>query len=88
MAAGDRAALLARCRSTATLVLSALRRLNEEQLNTPVHCHMFHDGQCVLDEPRPWGAVAIQVQAGVHLPAHVEQLRNLRQLESFADNLA
>lgn len=75
--AGDRASLIARGRASATQLQGALRRLSLEQRETMVHCRLSHDGNTMLDDPRPWGAVAIMVQSQVHLPAHIEQLTNL-----------
>lgn len=77
-ACGTRKVLLARGRHGSRQVLAALARLSPEQRSTDVACHLTHNGQVMLDEPRPWGAVAIEVQAAMHLPAHIEQLRNLR----------
>lgn len=77
-AAGDRGGLIERGRSAARQVQAALRRLSPKQLDTPVDCHLLHDGEVMVDAPRPWQAVAVHVQAGVHLPAHVEQLAKLR----------
>ncbi len=77
-AAGDRAGLIERGQSMARLVQGALRRLSPSQLGTEVHCLLRHEGEVMVDAPRPWGAVAIEVQAGMHLPAHVTQLENLR----------
>ena len=77
-AAGSHEALIERCRQSARQVQAALRRLSPEQLDTAVHCHLLHDGDVMVDAPRPWQAVGIHVQATVHLPAHVEQLSKLR----------
>lgn len=77
--AGNRTELVARGRATALQVRAGLRRLSDEQRAALVHCRLTHDGNVMVDEPRPWGAIAIVVQAQVHLPAHVEQVANLRQ---------
>jgi len=76
--AQDRGGVLAEARRTSTRVLRTLARLNQEQRATEVHCRLLHDGEVMTDGPRPWGAVAIDVQAGMHLPAHVQQLQKLR----------
>ena len=65
-------------RRTAARAVRVLGRLNEEQRETDVHCRLQHDGETMVDGLRPWGTIAIEVQSGMHLPAHVEQLRNLR----------
>jgi len=65
-------------RQTAARVVRVLARLNEEQRETEVHCRLQHHGETMVDEPRPWGTIAIEAQSGMHLPAHIEQLRNLR----------
>lgn len=76
--AGSRDELIARAQAAATATMAAVRRLSPDQLATEVHCHLLHDGNVMVDGPRPWGAVAIEVQAGMHLPAHITQLQNLR----------
>jgi uncharacterized protein YndB with AHSA1/START domain len=75
---GDDEGLIARGRQMARLVGSGIARLSQEQRETMVHCRLEHNGETMLDDVRPWGVVAIDVQAGVHLPAHIEQLENLR----------
>ncbi len=82
-------AVVERCGSLAGLVdlvrrraddaLLVLGRLGADQLGTPVHCQLLHDGEVVVDEPMPWGQVADVVQAARHLPAHTGQLRDLRR---------
>ena len=70
--------MVGRARQCARQLMASLARLSVEQRAEAVHCRLLHDGHVVLDEPRPWGAVAIDVQAGMHLPAHIEQLDDLR----------
>lgn len=65
-------------RDMSRLVLAALRRLSPDQLETLVHCCLQHYGETMMDRPMPWQAIAVQTQASMHLPAHIEQLRNLR----------
>jgi hypothetical protein len=77
-ATGDLAALVARGRALATVALAAVGRLDPDQLATEVPCRLFHDGELVLDAPMPWGRLALDTQASVHLPAHTGQLRDLR----------
>lgn len=78
-ATGDLAALVARGRALAEASMAATARLDPEQLATEVGCRLFHDGELVLDEARPWAAVAVDAQTAVHLPAHTGQLRDLRR---------
>ena len=78
-AAGDLAALVARGRALAEASMAATARLDPDQLATEVACRLFHDGELVLDEARPWGRMAVDAQAAVHLPAHTGQLRDLRR---------
>ena len=59
--------------------MAATARLDPDQLATPVACRLFHDGELVLDAPMPWGRLAVETQASVHLPAHTGQLRDLRR---------
>lgn len=72
-------------RQQARQLVAVLGRLTDEQLATDVHCLLAHDGSVVLDEKRPWGPLAIDVQSGAHLPAHIEQLRNLRPVTPDSD---
>ena len=58
--------------------MAATARLDPDQLATAVPCRLFHDGELVLDGPMPWGRLAADTQASVHLPAHTGQLRDLR----------
>jgi uncharacterized protein YndB with AHSA1/START domain len=74
----DPVARLARGRRLADVALAAVALLDPEQLATPVHCVLHHDGEVVLDDVLPWGRVAIDVQAARHLPAHTGQLADLR----------
>lgn len=75
---GDLAGLIIAGREMSGLVLAALVRLSLEQRDTLVDCHLIHDGQVMLDEPRGWESVAVDTQTEVHLPAHGQQLRDLR----------
>jgi hypothetical protein len=77
-ATGDLAALVARGRQLAEVALAATARLDADQLSTAVPCRLFHDGELVLDARMPWGRLAAETQASVHLPAHTGQLRDLR----------
>ena len=65
-------------RRCATQAMAAAARLDEDQRSTMVACVFEHDGAVVGEGPMPWAQVAIDVQAARHLPAHVEQLENLR----------
>ncbi len=70
----DDAHLIERARSTATQLRTALARLSAEQLDTLVPCLLTDHGNVMLDDERPWKAIAIDVQTGMHLPSHFEQL--------------
>jgi uncharacterized protein YndB with AHSA1/START domain len=74
----DLPGLVRRGRALSALARAALARLDPDQLSTPVHCRLLHDGEVVLDETVPWGRLALETQAGRHLPAHTGQLRDLR----------
>ncbi len=74
----NRYELIERGRRVAQESVGAIRRLSPEHLATEVDCRLVHEGDVVLDAPRPWEAIAITAQAGMHLPAHTEQLTNLR----------
>ena len=76
---GSRDELVHFGRQCAEQMSAAVARLDDQQRSTLVHCRLEHDGEVVLDEPRPWGVIAIDVQAGMHLRAHIDQLRDLRQ---------
>ncbi|MBK6885960.1 MAG: SRPBCC domain-containing protein [Tetrasphaera sp.] len=75
---GDLAALAAHGRQAAATVRDILGRLDADQRATLIACRLLHDGQVVLDAELPWDQVADALQRGRHLPAHVEQLRQLR----------
>ena len=76
--ASDMQGLIAFGRACARSAVGAARRLNAAQRETLVQCTMEHEGTQVMDDVRPWGAIAITVQAEMHLPAHIAQLQNLR----------
>jgi hypothetical protein len=69
---------VARGRELAETVMAVTARLDPDQLGTAVACRLFHDGELVLDAAMPWGRLAADTQASVHLPAHTGQLRDLR----------
>ena len=85
---GNLDALIARCGSRAELIsfarectrgaIAAVGRLGEEQLGEEVACRMEHDGEVVMEGARPWRQVAVDLQSAMHLPAHLEQLQDLR----------
>lgn len=74
----DRSELAGFARRCADQAVGAARRLDEAQRNQLVPGRFEHDGDVVMEQPMPWGQVAIDIQAMRHLPAHVEQLQNLR----------
>ncbi len=76
--AGDLPGLVAHARQAADVAIAAVSRLDADQRVTMVHCTLQHDGEVVLDQPMPWGEVAVTIQAARHLPAHTGQLRDLR----------
>lgn len=75
---GDMAGLIDFGRSCAAQAKAVVGRLDAEQQATMVHCVLEHDGAVVLDDARPWAALAVKVQAEMHLPAHIGQLEDLR----------
>jgi uncharacterized protein YndB with AHSA1/START domain len=75
---GDLGDLVSSGRHASSIAMAAVGRLDADQLATPVHCVLHHDGQVVLDQELPWGQVAIEIQAGRHLTAHRDQLSDLR----------
>ena len=75
---GDLDRLLGWARDQARIARLSAARLDPGQRATLVPCRLLHDGQVVVDEPRPWGALAIIGQTVLHLPAHTGQLRDLR----------
>ena len=62
----------------ATQAMAAVARLSVDQRTREVHCRLRHNGELMVDGPRPWGSVALDTQSEMHLPAHIEQLVNLR----------
>lgn len=77
-ACGDRTELLARGRRSAARFVATLRRLSTDQLDSMVECRLLSDGEVMLDGARPWGVIAVEIQSGMHLPAHTAQLADLR----------
>ena len=75
---GDTQGLISAGRRVSSQLIAALKRLPAEQLAHEVHCKLSHDGQVMVGGPRPWGAIAIDVQAEMHLAAHTSQLADLR----------
>lgn len=75
---GDRDALLAFGRRCADQAIGAVRRLDADQRAHLVPGRFEHDGEVVMEQAMPWAQVAIEIQAARHLPAHVEQLEQLR----------
>lgn len=69
---------VARGRRLAEAAMAAVSRLDPDQLATPVHCVLHHDGEVALDDVLPWGRLAVDLQAARHLPAHTGQLADLR----------
>ncbi len=69
---------VARGRALAAVAVAAVGRLDEAQRGAPVHCVLHHDGEVALDDTWPWERLAVEAQAGVHLPAHTGQLADLR----------
>ena len=76
--AGGMDGLIEQGRHMAQLVSAAVRRLSADQRTAPVHCCLSHYGETMLDREMPWESIIVQTQADRHLPAHVEQLQNLR----------
>lgn len=70
---------IARGRELALLVSRSILRLSPEQLDTPIDCRLLHDGAVVLEQAMPWRMIVLDTQASRHLPAHVQQLQNLRR---------
>jgi uncharacterized protein YndB with AHSA1/START domain len=77
-AGGELVLLVARARAAASDYRTLLGRLDDEQLATDVTCRLTDHGRVVLDGTRPWRAIAVDAQAGFHLPLHTEQLLALR----------
>lgn len=77
-ACGGRRELVAHGRRCATQAIAAIRRLDADQRTAEVPCRFEHDGEVVKEGPMTWDRVAVELQASQHLPAHVDQLRDLR----------
>lgn len=75
---GSREALVAFARGCSGHAMAAVGRLDADQLQQEVPCRLEHDGEVVMEADRPWGQIAIDLQAGMHLPAHLGQLDDLR----------
>lgn len=74
----DLDALVAAGRRVSCQLIATLARLSPGQRQHEVPCHLRHDGQTMLDDARPWGTIAIDIQTATHLPAHTRQLSELR----------
>jgi hypothetical protein len=77
-AAGDMASLVELGRARAETLRLLLGRLDGDQLDTLVPCHLIDGDQVVVDRPMPWGSLALATQATYHLPLHTRQLTELR----------
>lgn len=77
-ACGDADGLVTTGRRVASVAVAAVRRLSAEHLATPVSCRLLHDGEVLLEDDVPWSVIAVDTQAGRHLPAHAQQLVDLR----------
>lgn len=75
---GDLGRLVAVGRQRAEQLVLLLARLDGDQRAALVHARLVDHGTVMVDEPRPWWALAVQVSTRFHLPAHTEQLRALR----------
>ncbi len=64
-------------RASEDLVLLTAR-LDQSQRETEVPCHLTDGDRVVVDEPLPWGQLALTIQAQRHLPLHTDQLASLR----------
>jgi len=71
--------LIAFARDQARTAVQVAARLDEDESAHEVACRLLHDGEVVLDRPMPWWQVAVVLQTERHLPAHTDQLRDLRR---------
>jgi uncharacterized protein YndB with AHSA1/START domain len=71
--------LVAIGRSHSEQLLTLLLRLNPEQRDSEVHCHLRDGDTIAVDAPMPLSRIVLQIQPGFHLPSHTEQLRSLRR---------
>ena len=77
-AGGSIAGVVRVARQRAETLRLLVGRLDDDQLATPVPCHLVDRGVLVLDRPMPWGGPVIDTQTAFHLPLHTDQLRALR----------
>lgn len=75
---GDLGALVDAAERAGDELVRLVERLDPEHLATKVPARIVDGGEVVLDEPVPWGRLAVDVQAARHLPAHTAQLAALR----------
>lgn len=52
--------------------------LTADDLETPVSTYIEHEGETVVDQALPLGAL-LDAQASQHLPAHIQQIADLRE---------
>ncbi len=67
-AAADLPSLVELGRARAETLRLLLARLDESQLATPVPCHLIDGDRVMVDQPLPWGSLAVVTQATYHLP--------------------
>ncbi len=77
-AAADMAELVEQGRRRSEVLLGLLATLDGDQLDSAVQCHLIDHDDVVLDQPMPWGRMAVHTQATFHLPLHTRQLEELR----------
>lgn len=76
--AGDLPSLVELGRARAETLRLLLARLDEDQLAAPIPCHLIDGDRVMVDQPLPWGSLALVTQATYHLPLHTRQLAQLR----------
>lgn len=67
---------------TSEQFMASVARLSAGQQQQAIHCYLVSDGEAMLDDERPWSAIAVDVQAAFHLPSHTAQLAELRSAEA------
>jgi len=60
-------------------LLALLGRLDRERLEREVPCMIRDGGTIAFEGAVRWGRLLLDVQPGVHLANHIEQLRALRR---------
>jgi hypothetical protein len=67
-----------RLEAAAARLVAHAESLSDAEAATQVRFTVYHEGEQIVDEPRPWGRI-LAGQTTFHLPLHLKQLEALRK---------